>query len=41
MLRLLLENLENLDTCLKFLELLIEGGQMVCLSQLWGLLLQV
>lgn len=31
----------TLETCLEFLELLIEGGQVVCLLQLRGLLLQV
>jgi len=34
-------HLEALDTCLEFLELLVEGGQMVRLLQLGGLLLQV
>lgn len=33
--------LGSLDTCLEFLELLIEGRQVVCLLQLGGLLLQV
>lgn len=32
---------QSLDTCLEFLELLIEGRQVVCLLQLGGLLLQV
>lgn len=31
----------GLETCLEFLELLIECGQLVCLFQLGGLLLQV
>lgn len=35
------ETLESFETCLEFLELLIEGGQMVSLLQLGGLLLQV
>lgn len=35
------ENLRSLNSCLEFLKLLIEGGEMVCLFQLGGLLLQV
>lgn len=36
-----MRGLESLDTRLEFLELLIEGRQVVCLLQLGGLLLQV
>lgn len=36
-----MRGLESLDTCLEFLELLIEGRQVVCLLQLGGLLFQV
>lgn len=39
--QLYMRRLESLDTCLEFLELLIEGRQVVCLLQLGGLLLQV